>query len=98
MEHTKGFITLATGKEEYYRLARNLLRSYRFFCAEPLPFAILADRENECTTEFDNVILFRDGATNSYLDKLSLGEYLPYDINIFIDSDCLAFGDLNRLV
>lgn len=97
MERTKGFITVATGKEEYYRLARNLLHSYHYFCKEPLPFAVLTDQQNEWTTEFDDVILFRDGATNSYLDKLSLGEYLPYDINIFIDSDCLAFGDLNRL-
>lgn len=97
MEQTKGFITIATGKEEYYQLANNLLRSYRYFCKEPLPFAILADRENEYTSNFDDVIIFPNGATNSYLDKLSLGEYLPYDINIFIDSDCLAYGDLNQI-
>lgn len=24
-------------------------------------------------------------------------ESLPYDVNIFIDSDCIAYGDLNRL-
>lgn len=97
MEQTKGFITIATGKEEYYQLANNLLRSYRYFCKEPLPFAILADRENEYTSNFDDVIIFPNGATNSYLDKLSLGEYFPYDVNIFIDSDCLAYGDLNQL-
>lgn len=97
MEQTKGFITVATGKEEYYQLAENLLRSYHLFCKEPLPFAILADRENEYTSKFDDVLILSDGAANCYLDKLSLGEYLPYDINIFIDSDCLAFGDLNQL-
>lgn len=97
MTQTKGFITIATGKEEYYRLARNLLHSYRFFCKSPLPFAILADRENEYTSEFDDIRIFPDGATNAYLDKLSLSEYLPYDINIFVDSDCLAFGNLNQL-
>lgn len=97
MKKTKGFITVATGNEEYYCLARNLLHSYQFFCKEQLPFAVLTDQENEWTAEFDDIILFQNGATNSYLDKLSLGEYLPYDINIFIDSDCLAFGDLNQL-
>lgn len=97
MKHTKGFITVATGKEEYYQLAANLLRSYHLFCNNPLPFAILADQKNAYTDEFDDVIVFPDGASHSYLDKLSLGEYLPYDINIFIDSDCLAFGDLNQL-
>lgn len=97
MEKTKGFITVATGSDEYYRLARNLLHSYHYFCRKPLPFAVLTDQRNEWTAEFDNVILFKNGAANSYLDKLSLGEYLPYDINIFIDSDCLAYGDLNKL-
>ena len=97
MRQTKGFITVATGKEEYYQLAANLLRSYHLFCNKPLPFAILADQKNRYTDKFDDVIIFPDGATHSYLDKLSLGEYLPYDINIFIDSDCLAYGDLNQL-
>lgn len=93
----KGFITIATGKEEYYRLAYNLLCSYRYFCSEPLPFAILADRENAYTEAFDDVIIFPDGATNSYLDKLCLAEFAPYDTTIFIDADCLAYGDLNTL-
>ncbi len=72
---TKGFITVATGKEDYYQLARNLLRSYRFFCTSPLPFAILTDRENEYTRELDDVLLYMDGADHSYLDKLELGKY-----------------------
>ena len=97
MEKKKGFITIATGKEEYYVLARNLLRSYRYFCKDPLPFAILADRENEYTTEFNDVLIFEKGAANSYLDKLELGIYLPYDTTIFIDADCLAYGNLNQL-
>lgn len=94
---TKGFITIATGAEEYYVLARNLLRSYRNFCGEALPFAILCDRENAYTAEFDHVITFPDGASNSYLDKLCLAEFAPYDVTVFIDADCLAYGDLNIL-
>lgn len=94
---TKGFITIATGKEEYYQLARNLLHSYHHFCAEPRPFAILADRENEYTAEFDDVFIFPNGASNSYLDKLWLEDFAPYDTTIFIDADCLAYGDLNVL-
>ena len=92
----KGFITIATGREDYYRLAVNLLHSYRLRSSSPLPFAILADRENEYTREFDRFCLLRSPSF-SYLDKLSLAEYLPYDINIFIDADCLAYGDLNSL-
>jgi len=94
---SRGFITIATGKEEYYQLAENLLKSYRCFSKNPLPFAILCDRENNHTADFDKVIVFENGSSNSYLDKLSLGDYIPYDENIFIDADCLAFGDLNKL-
>lgn len=97
MKYTRGFITIATGKEEYFQLAQNLLRSYRYFCENPLPFAILTDKENEYTKDFDDLLIIQSGATNSYLDKLSLGDYLPYDETIFIDADCLAYGNLNKL-
>lgn len=97
MGRTKGFITIATGAEEYYHLARNLLHSYRYFCNNPLPFTLLCDRDCKINEEFDNVLFYRDGAACSYLDKLKLSEYLPYDETIFIDADCLAYGDLNFL-
>ena len=96
MKSSMGFFTVATGDEHYYRIAANLLRSYRHFTKNPLPFAILADRENEYTREFDRTILL-ENPTNSYLDKLKLYAYLPYDISIFIDADCLAYGDLNEI-
>ena len=96
MTPTKGFITIATGKEQYYEIARNLLRSYRFTTKNTLPFALLCDTENEYTKEFDDVRIF-ENPTRSYLDKLNMFDLLPYDINIFIDADCLAFRDINRL-
>ena len=46
---TRGFVTIATGSENYYRIARNLLRSYRLFTASPMPFALICDKENEYT-------------------------------------------------
>lgn len=96
MALTKGFITVATGKEQYYEIARNLLLSYRFTTKEPLPFAILCEEENEYTKDFDVVKVYPK-ATRSYLDKLEMFDLLPFDINIFIDADCLAFRDINRL-
>ena len=93
---THGFITIATGDTQYYQMAVNLLHSYRYFSKAPLPFAILADQENEYTAEFDTVRLFSHAHRN-YLDKLEMFALLPYDVNLFIDADCLAYGDLNRL-
>lgn len=92
---TRGFMTIATGGERYYRLARNLLHSYRAHCPDPYPFALLADRKNDYTSEFDSLIII-DHPTNSYMDKLRIAEFLPFDETIFIDADSLAYGDLNQ--
>ena len=68
---TRGFITIATGKKQYYEIAVNLLRSYRYFAKEKYPFAIIAEEENECTALFDDVILTNE-AMHSFMDKLLL--------------------------
>lgn len=99
MEQTKasrGFVTIATGKEQYYKIAVNLLKSYRFFTKEPLPFAIIADRENEYTALFDHTIIL-EKPHYSYLDKVELLSHIPYQETIFVESDCLAYTDLNIL-
>ena len=93
-QQRKGFVTIATGQERYYKLARNLLHSYRLFAKDPFPFAIISDRENEYTSEFDKVIVISD-ASNSYNDKLKLFRELPFEETIFIDADSLAYGDLH---
>lgn len=91
-----GFVTIATGRTEFFIMARNLLRSYRFFSKTPLPFAIICDKVNKYTYSFDDVVLVSD-AKRSYLDKLALTSLAPYDKTIFIDADCIAYRDLNDL-
>ena len=91
---TRGFVTIATGDLRYHKIAYNLLLSYRAFAKEPLPFAIISDRESRYTRHFDDMIIMRD-AECSYTDKIKLPRYIPYDETIFIDSDCLAYTDLN---
>lgn len=91
---SRGFITVATGNERYYRMALNLLRSYRMNCESPMRFAIIADQNNQYTAEFDDVIIL-DHATKSWMDKLALLTSCPYDENIFIDADCLVYHDIN---
>lgn len=91
---TRGFVTIATGHDRYYRMARNLLRSYRQNCEKPMPFAIIADRENEYTKEFDDVVIL-DDPTHTWMDKMRLLDSCPYDENLFIDADCLVYQDIN---
>lgn len=92
----KGFVTLATGNDHFYHIAANLLKSYRHFTSKPLPFAIVCDRKNSFTEAFDDVIVL-ENATCSYMDKLSLLKLIPYEETVFVDADCLAYGDLNVL-
>lgn len=93
---TKGFVTIATGDVRYYHMARNLLRSYRDNCVEPVRFALIADRENEFTQEFDDVVLLPE-PKKSWMDKIELLRSCPYDETIFIDADCLVYQDINFL-
>lgn len=93
---TQGFVTIATGDERYYRMARTLLRSYRQTCEKPIRFALIADRENEYTKEFDDVVILPSPAL-SWMDKIALLQNCPYDETIFIDADCLVYQDINFL-
>lgn len=92
-EKTRGFVTVATGSEHYYILAANLLKSYRLFAKDPLPFAILADRKNEYTALFDDVIIL-ENPQRSYMDKVFLLNHIPYDETLFVESDILVYKDI----
>ena len=92
-----GFVTLAVGDERYYRLAANLLCSYRLNGNCNAPFAIFADRRNKYTDMFDKVIIM-ENPTLSYLDKLEMLNMPPYEHNIFIDADCLIYNDVALLL
>lgn len=94
MDITKGFVTLAVGHERYYKLAANLLKSYKLRTNEHYPFAIFADRQNEYTRMFDKVIILEQ-PSYSYNDKLQMLNNPPFTHNIFIDADCIVYGDIN---
>lgn len=91
---TRGFITIATGSGLYYEFAKNLVQSYRLRTGKPYPFAIMCDRENAYTALFDDVVVFQK-TERAFFDKFELLKLAPYDETIFIDADCLAYGDLN---
>ena len=93
----RGFVTLATGDEYYYKMASNMLRSYKLKNKEnAFPFAILCDRENEYTKEFDDVIIIHP-EYGKYTSKFELLLYSPYEENIFIEPDCLIYRDISPL-
>ena len=91
---TRGFVTIATGSEVYYKIAVNLLNSYRLATKDPMPFAIMSDQKNKCTDLFDDVIII-DNPQRTFMDKFVLLKAAPYQETIFFDADILAYGDLN---
>ena len=95
MKAKRGFVTIATGSEYYYRLAANLLISYKKRGQGQYPFALICDRENEYTALFDDVVLV-DDFRKSTLDKL-LACQAPYDEIIFMDADMLILDNIDDL-
>ena len=89
----RGFVTLATSNIKYYKMALNMLKSFRLH-NPGVPFAIVCDRENEITAEFDDVVIL-EKANGDYRDKFSLLVNAPYDENIFIEPDCLIYRNLD---
>ncbi len=89
----RGFVTVACGEDEYYSMACNLLKSYKYHNPDGAPFAIICDRENSYSKQFDKTIIIQD-PTRSYLDKIKMLSLPPYDENIFIDADCLCYRNI----
>lgn len=90
---TRGFVTLATGNEKYYEMALSMLRSFKVHNPDA-KMAVLCDRKNKYTGEFDDVIIL-DDVQGNYKDKFRLLIDLPYDENIFIEPDCLIYRSLD---
>lgn len=86
-------MTLATGNIVYYKMAANLLASFRIHNPD-VPFAIICDRKNEYTEQFDDVIVL-EKANGNYIDKFSLLVNSPYDESIFIEPDCLIYRNID---
>lgn len=92
---SRGFITIATGDNKYHDMAKTLVKSYKLTSKDPVQFAVITDDTNDKFEEFDDVVVIKD-ATRSYMDKIDIMRYSPYDETIFVDADCIAFNDLNE--
>lgn len=89
----RGFVTLATGNEKYYKMAVNMLHSFKVHNPKA-KMAILCDRENEYTDEFDDAVIL-ENVNGNYKDKFRLLVDSPYEESIFIEPDCLIYHNLD---
>ncbi|MCH5296594.1 MAG: hypothetical protein J1E85_02875 [Ruminococcus sp.] len=97
MSESRGFVTVATGSEKYYKLAYNLCLSYKQRGKGEYPFALICDKETEYSSIFDEVIIVQDkDVRKSTIDKL-LMRYSPYEKSIFIETDILILDSIDDL-
>lgn len=91
----RGCVTLATGGEHYYKIALNLRNSIKL--ANPnMNVGIVTDKGNPYINFFDDVV-FINNPRNSYVDKIDMLINCPYDVNLFIEADCLVYNNLDYL-
>lgn len=92
---SSGIVTIATGSDRYYTMAKNLLHSVKIQSPNT-KVAVITDQNNPYAHEFDDVVIL-DAPYNSYLDKLDLLIKCPYDENIFLDADSLVYKNIDYL-
>lgn len=95
----KNVITIATGKKLYIDLAVNLYRSFTWWNKNSeIAFYLVTDREDLIPAkvkEHTNVITIATGELGEgFSSKLHLDHLAPEGQTLFIDSDCLVYGDL----
>lgn len=90
----QGIITIASGADTYIRMALTLGRSVRLHNPH-LSMAVVTDRNPAVFSRlFDQVIPIRLDLGPPLRQKLCLLEYSPFEQTLFIDADCMVFGDL----
>jgi hypothetical protein len=92
--HSRGIITLAYGHQRFIEQARSLAHSLQLH-APQLPRTLITDsKDPEIRKQFTDVIPYRPDYGSGVRQKLFLDLYSPYAETLFIDSDCLALGNL----
>lgn len=102
MTEYRCILTLATGKQLYLDLATNLARSFFWWHPDTdIVFKIITDQQTELPVDIRSkveVVKIRPGEYGEgFSPKLSLDHFSVSGQNLFIDSDCLIFGNLDGL-
>ena len=98
---TQGYLTLATGDQQFYDAAVNVALSVRLNDGKR-PISLLCDDAAKLTDEekacFDRIIVaLPDTLGIGCAGKLDVPAFLPYEETMFLDSDCLIVKkDMDR--
>ncbi|GAB3927703.1 hypothetical protein [Mucilaginibacter myungsuensis] len=102
MSTPRNILTIATGKMLYLDMAINLARSFRWWNKDNgITFHLATDMPDNLPVDvedFVSIIKLRpDELGKGFSSKLHLDKLAPAGQTLFIDSDCLVFGDLSKL-
>ena len=102
MSEQRNVLTIATGKQLYFDLAVNLARSFVWWNGQTdTRFYIVTDLDTNVPPDIESSISIRKIKNNEFGEgfstKLHLDSLAPEGKTLFIDSDCLVFGDLGPI-
>ena len=91
---SRGIITMAFGNQRYVDMAKDFALSLKLN-APFVPTAILTDSDDpDLKSLFNHVLPYREEFGSNVGPKFFLDMYTPFDETLYMDSDCLAVGDL----
>ncbi|ARS38459.1 hypothetical protein CA265_01680 [Sphingobacteriaceae bacterium GW460-11-11-14-LB5] len=98
----KNIITIATGKSLYISLAVNLARSFFYWNKHTtIKFYMVTDQASlipKDILEYIQIIKIKSGELGEgFSTKLHLDKLAPSGQTLFIDSDCLIFGNIDGI-
>ncbi len=102
MSEQRNVLTIATGKNLYFTLAINLARSFIWWNQQSgIKFYIITDLDASLPPDVISLVDIKKISPNQFGEgfstKLYLDQLTPHGKTLFIDSDCLIFGDLSPI-
>lgn len=94
---SRGIAVLLFGHQLYLDLTKKLALSIRLN-SPGIPLAVITSFDDpELNELFDFVLPHEPGFGYGVIQKLSIDLYAPFEETVFIDCDCLVFGNINDM-
>lgn len=101
-DYTRSVITIACGNKTYINYAANLAASFLLWNKnENIIFYLVTDSPQnipkELKTHREIIIVKSSNLGEGFSSKLDMYSYIKTDQTLFIDADCLVYGNLNPI-
>lgn len=98
---TRGFVTLATGRQAFLEMAVDMALSLRHHSDHPMGLvaddALAQVARSRFSNVFDAITVIDERFLHGRVRKYGVAEASPFDDTVFIDADCIVLGGLDHL-